>query len=230
MKKLVLFGEGDGEKRALPVITSRIISEMNAWHVVSLEPDAMIVGELPGLLKNNAAEWRRFLRIARKRKDFGGVLLLLDGDCPSRSLRGEKFCSKVFAGRLAKVAVDEGAGTSFSVAIVFACREFESWIIAGIESLAGRDLPNPATRVEAATTPPEGDLESNPRDAKGWLGKHMVNGYSAPRDQAVLAREVDLNLIRSKGMRSFARFESAIRQLITSFQHSVSIATPFVTE
>lgn len=230
MKRIVLFGEGDGEKRALPAITSRLISELNAWQDVSLDADTMIVGELPALLKNDCADWRRYLKIARKRKEFGGVLLVLDGDCSKKSLRGEEFCAKAFAPRLAKVAVDEGAGTIFSVAVVFACLEFESWLIAGIESLAGRDLPNPATRVEPGTKPPEGDLENSPRDAKGWLGKHMANGYSAPRDQAVLARAVDLNLVRSKGMRSFTRFESAVLQLVTSFQQGVFVATPIIAD
>ena len=31
-----------------------------------------------------------------------------------------------------------GAGKLFSVAIVFVCMEFESWLIAGIESLLGK--------------------------------------------------------------------------------------------
>ena len=39
---------------------------------------------------------------------------------------------------MAESAAKIGAGRDFSLAVVFACVEYETWLIAGTESLAGR--------------------------------------------------------------------------------------------
>ncbi len=92
--------------------------------------------------------------------------------------------------------------------------EFESWLIAGAESLAGKRFED--GRMEFPRSVPEipNNPETAPRDAKGWFrGLMKKTGYSPTRDQAELTRLVDLNAIRGRRMRSFRRLESAVSEL-----------------
>ena len=109
---------------------------------------------------------------------------------------------------------------------MFACQEFESWLIAGIESVAGKPFPDGRIRVKRGTKPPDGDLEQNPRAAKEWLREAMVDGYKPTRDQASLTRLIDLQLIRNREMRSFQRLESAVNELATAIREGVHIVSP----
>jgi hypothetical protein len=109
---------------------------------------------------------------------------------------------------------------------VFACQEFESWLIAGIESLAGKKLAEGRIEIPANLKPPEGDLELHPRDAKGWLNEHIPAGYKPSTDQEPLTRATDLNSIRQRNLRSFRRLESALRQVIESIRSGKHIVTP----
>ena len=119
-----------------------------------------------------------------------------------------------------------GAGSKFSLAVVFACLEFESWLIAGVESLAGRKSSDGLAGVRTGTSRFEGDVESHPRNAKGWLSGVMEAGYKPTIHQAFLTSEVDLNVIRSKNVRSFRRMESALVQLVSAFRSSTHVVTP----
>jgi hypothetical protein len=164
-------------------------------------------------------------KYAVKRKDLGGVLTVLDGDAKRRVL-GSEFCARDHARQLVSMARAEGAGAIFSLSVVFACKEFESWLIAGVESLAGQPLKQGLEGIKPGTTAPDGDLEASPRDAKGWLSDRMTAKYKAPRDQAHLTSKVDLDLIRKRGMRSFDRLEHALSELVESFRSGKMIATP----
>jgi hypothetical protein len=90
-----------------------------------------------------------------------------------------------------------GAGKTFSVPVVFARQEFETWLIAGVASLAGRRLPD-GRLIEPNAKAPDGDLELSPRDAKGWLRAIVEEGYKPTRDQAALTTLVDLSIPANK--------------------------------
>ncbi len=226
MKRLVLFVEGEGERAAVPRLVKRLLTEKQGWDVVQLDPlDPFIVGSVDGLLKTDGAEWRRFLKVAlRTRRNVGGCLLLLDGDARTKS--GREFCSKEVAMKLVEHAKPEGGGVLFSVAIVFACQEYESWILAAVESLAGKKLPDDSLGVRAGAVAPDGDLEIAPRDAKGTMRRLMSSGYKPTIHQALLTEMMDLNCIRQRPMRSFRRLESAIDQLIVAFREQKPIVSP----
>ncbi len=139
-RRLILLGEGKGDKLGCFQLVKRLISEYGYWDSTILsESDCLKAGALPQLFKDDCRHWREMIGHAMKRPNFGGVLLVLDGDTDRRVLR-EEFCAKVHARRLAAVAKSEGAGQRFSASIAFACCEFESWLIAGVSSLAGRSL------------------------------------------------------------------------------------------
>ena len=223
MKSIVLFVEGEGDVDAVPILVKRLLSEQNAWDAVRLDPDAYRVGGIQDLAKAEFVEWKRVLAIAGKRRNLGGILLLLDGD--AKKLMGEDFCAAKIAKALANEAKDVGGGAIFSVAVVFARQEFESWLIAGYESLKGKRLSDGGKIDEHATTP-DGDLETSPRDAKGWLRKVVEGGYKPTDHQAELTELVDLGAIRARQPRSFKRLESALSELIAAIRDDAHVVTP----
>jgi len=99
-------------------------------------------------------------------------------------------------------------------------------LIAGVESLAGKALKDGRTGVKAGTQPPEQDLESSPRDAKGWLNNAMESGYSEVKDQSLLTEMVDLSLIRNRPMRSFTRLENALSTIVKAIREESHVVSP----
>jgi len=221
MKKLVLFVEGDGDKLAVPVLVKRLITDFGFWDRLQLDPDPFMVCGVDAVLGSNQKieRWLRLLRAANKRQSVGGILQVLDGDSPA-------LCAWKDAARLAERAKEIGAGTTFSLACVFACREYETWLLAAIESLAGRERSDGRAGVRAGAVKPEGDLELAPRDAKRKLGELMIAGYKPMKDQAALTQLVDLNVLRGSELRSFKRLETALRQLALAIQTGEHVSTP----
>jgi hypothetical protein len=223
MKRIVLFVEGEGEAEAMPRLVKRLLTESNAWDAVSLDENPFRVGEVNKLVKGEYQEWKRKLAASLKRRKVGGVLLLLDGDI-KKSETGV-FCAAEVAKSLAREAAEVGGGKIFSVAVVFVRQEFESWLIAGIESLAGKSLPDGRV-VNRDAKPPDGDLEESPRDAKGWLNKVVDGGYKPTRDQAPLTEMIDLQSIRARNLRSFRRLEAALLELVSAIRNDKPVTTP----
>ena len=223
-KRLVLFVEGDGDARAVSILVKRLLTEADAWDCLHLDPDPFFASSLGKLLKNDCEKWTNWLGAAAKHRDIGAVLLLLDGD--SRKIGGEVFCAANMAKKLAQEAKRARGGELFSVAVVFACQEFESWLIAGVESLAGKTLKDGRAGVKADVTPPDRDLEAAPRDAKKWLRKAMPSGYSETKDQAALTEILDLELVRNRPMRSFRRLENALLQIVTAIRDESPLSSP----
>jgi hypothetical protein len=144
MKRIVLFVEGD----ALPTLVKRLLTEQNAWDILSLDEDTFRVGEVNNLVKDKYREWKRKLAASLKRRNVGGMLLVLDGD--AKKVGANEFCAGVVAKSLAKKAVEVGGGLKFSVAVVFARQEYESWLIAGVSHWRANVC---ATVVQSPQTP-----------------------------------------------------------------------------
>jgi hypothetical protein len=224
MRRLVLFVEGDGDKLAVPVLVKRLITDLGLWDGIQLDPNPFVIGGSDAVLgsEKKIQRWLNLLRAANKRHNVGGILQVLDGDSP-------RLCARNDAARLVESAKEIGAGTTFSLACVFALLEYETWLLAGIESLAGLKRSDGRPGVRADAVKPEGDIESAPRDAKGKLGELMISGYKQMKDQAALTELVSLDTIRSSGPRSFKRLESALRQLALAFQTGKHVSTPAVS-
>ena len=224
MKRLVLFVEGKGDASAVPKLVGRLLTEVDAWDCLFLDPKPFVVKGLGRLLKNDCERWIRWLGTAAKRADIGAVLLVLDGDI--ERIQGEVFCAANVARRLAEEATRARGGELYSVATVFAFQEYESWLIAGVESLAGRQLKDGRPGVKRGTTPPDWDLESAPRDAKGWLRNVMTSGCNPVRDQTSLTEIVDLEFVRNRSMRSFRRLENAVSQIVSAIRDESPLTSP----
>jgi hypothetical protein len=233
-KRLVLLVEGQGDVEAAPVLIGRLLRERAAFDAVVLDDNRPLrVGEYSKIRCNkndpkvhDFSEWRRFLQAAVKtRKNLGGCLLLLDGDSTAL-VDGKPFCAMRAARILAAEAAKVGAGTLFSLAIVFACMEFESWLVAGAKSLVDKTLSDGRQGIRALPQDIPADLEKAPRDAKGWFRRIMAMGYKPTRDQAELTRLVDVGLVRERKMRSFRRLESALGGLIDAIRAGSHVVTP----
>ena len=224
MKRLVLFVEGPGDALALPVLVKRLLTDLDAWDCLFLDPNPFVVGGVNRLFKDDCRNWLRWLGAAAKRGTIGAVLLVLDGDLPR--FRGEPFCAANVARELAHGSTRARGGDFFSVAAVFACQEYESWLIAGVESLCGQPLKDGRPGVRAGTQPPAQDLELAPRNAKGWLNGVMESGYNPVMDQALLTEMVDLELLRNRPMRSFRRLESAISTVVNALRNQSHVVSP----
>jgi hypothetical protein len=165
---------------------------------------------------------------------LGAVLLLLDGDLSkipatwtsySDHFRTTDFCPFRAAAVLAGSARAARAGEVFSCASVFAMKEFETWLVAGIESLRGHELADGRGVIPRTAAFPEGEIE-NVRDAKGIL-QSIVRGYNPSLDQAILAGFVDLDMVATR-CRSFRRFRSAIEKLAEAVRAGEPIVSPLL--
>jgi|GEM_PF-78406 len=233
-KRLVLMVEGHGDAAAAPVLVKRLLKEQGGFDVVFLDPDPIRIGHYPEVCKKETqkpfAKWHRLLKTCQKRENLGAVLLLLDGDSDwvwdhNGPVKGEPFCAMRAAQILAQEARKVGGGYLFSVAVVFACKELESWFIAAANSLVGKHPPDSRLILSQPLPDIPPDPETSPRDAKGWLGKRIPAGYNPVRDQKELAERVDLDLIRQK-MRSFRRLDKAMKEIVQAIRDGRAISTP----
>jgi hypothetical protein len=228
-KRLVLLVEGDGDVQVAPILVQSLLREYAAFDAIVPDPNPPFrVGEYSKIISNNFGEWQRLLLAAAKRKNCGACLLILDGDS-SLKADGKAFCAMHAAFRLAEEAIKVGAGKVFSVAVVFACMEFESWLVPCANSFLNRSFSDGRNEFlkPVGQIPP--DPEKAPRDAKGWFRKIMQTGYKPTRDQAEITKlaVADLNQIRSySGLRSFQRLESAIKEIVAAIRDGKHIVSP----
>ena len=224
MKRIVLFVEGEGEADAAPILIDKLLNNIpNARNSAFIDPKPFRVGEINKVLRKN--DLREKIRSANKKANVGGILILLDGDI--KHIQGQKRCLIEVAKQLAFQATEVGAGNIFSVAIIFALQEFESWLIASFDSMRGQEFPDGRRMPTEATIPD--NVETSPRDAKGWLTKNLSDGYRPTRDQAQLTRWLDVETVRSKNLRSFQRLESAVNELVMAIESEKHVATPTFT-
>ena len=223
-RQLLLFVEGQGDRLAVPILVKRLLKERACQDVLVVAPNPWAVGEFSSLRRDDYAEWKRYLNTAIKKQGMEACLLLIDGDAPPS--KGESFCAKKAAHELAIVAQNRGAGRQFTAAVVFANLEFESWLIAGASSLAGKSLLDGSVSFPKNFGPPPGDIELAPRDAKGFFKKALSGGYRQTHHQAAIAELVDLNAIRQQNLRSFRRLENAIDEIVEAFRGNRHVVSP----
>lgn len=169
--------EGHGEIEALPALLHRLAAPLGLSSTLRVAPPIRVKS---GSFLHDQEYFRRHVELAASKAiNYGGaVLILLDCDdqCPAE-------LGPALLARAQSVRKD----VRFLVSLAY--REFETWFIAAADSLRGKfGLPEDLLRPER--------FESI-RDAKGWLGKHMPNGYDPLRHQHLMAKAIDLDQARS---------------------------------
>jgi hypothetical protein len=225
--KIAFVVEGFGDAEAVPTLAKRVLTDRGLWNAIGLDQLAPIrigaTDKVSGSDKNKKY-WLQKLEVAGRRPGVGGILAVFDGD--KDKFEQGRFCGVSAARILAARAQQVGAGKTFSLAVVIASMEFESWLIAGIDSLRGKSIPDAAPEFYDPSGDPA-DTERQPRDAKRWLSDRMSNGYKPTLHQAALTREVDVGAIRNRQPRSFIRFENALHQLVEGCRTGNHVCTPY---
>ena len=183
MTTVVCIVEGDGEVQALPLLLRRIAL---ARGVFDLKVGVPIRVHRDKFIRRDE-EFRRQILLAAAKSGNGVILVLLDADddCPVQ-------LAQDLAARVAAIVPHVHSS------VVIANHEYEAWLLAGADSLAGRrglpdDLQVP------------GDAEAV-RDAKGWLSQRIRNGrYHEVSDQPALTAVLDIEAAVA-GSRSFRKF------------------------
>ena len=178
--------EGRGDEAAAPILLRRLAEEAEAWNVRIARPHRRRRHQLA-----RKADLQIAVRIALLTADCAGVLVLFDADddCPRERAPEFDAWARAAAGHV-------------PCAVVMANREYEAWLLAGIESLRG----TARVRADAAVHPePE-----KPRNAKGEMKQRMSGGrYLETVDQERLTATFDLAAAYRR-CRSF-------RKLVTAF-------------
>lgn len=217
MKRLVFLVEGPGDVSAIPALAGRWRTELppELQGQLFVDDRSIRIGGLHEFTgPRHQSDWLRFLRYAATRPSLGAILAVFDGD--SAKMEGAPFCAVTTARTLAERGRAAGAGTLFSLAVVFLQQEYESILIAAANQLPDIDPQAPQ--------PP--NPEAAPRDAKGWLDDHLPEGYDPVRDQRRLTQAVqDWQPVRDTH-RSFRRFENALRQLAVAVASGSHVVTP----
>ncbi len=172
--KLGLIVEGHGEVPALPILVRRVLQALS----VPVQPQVLPPYRIPrGQLVREADLQRAIELVARKVGDGGRILVLLDADDDLPCVLGPRLLAWASKYRPNRI-----------ISVVVARSEYEAWFLAAAESLRGqRGLPSDLDTPAA----PE-DI----RNAKGWLGARMPDGYSETLDQPALTSLFDLEAAR----------------------------------
>ncbi|MEI6788590.1 MAG: DUF4276 family protein [bacterium] len=201
--KIYPIVEGHGEVEAVPVLMRRLLAESQCFGVQVGRP-----------IKRTQAQFRSrepvqdAVRLALLQPECAAVVILFDG---------EDDCPKDVAGKV-RCWAKEAAG-DVPCDVVIACREYETWFLAAVESLRGKY----GIGLDAAV--PE-DPESK-RDAKGALEEFMPpdRAYSETGDQPGMSSAFDMGLAYRRN-RSFRKFVKAIGDILAQMKLVVSPLPP----
>jgi hypothetical protein len=181
--------EGHGEVEAVPVLLRRLLATLGCALGVAkpfrVKRDAVV---RPG-------ELERAVQLAIADRDGAvAVLVLLDSDDDDPGALAPMLQARV------------NAVTALPSTVVLAVREFESWFLAGKESLRG------ACGIRGDAVAPD-NCEAL-RDGKGHLSANMLHGrrYLPVDDQPSLSARLDINLARQRSA-SFERFCAEVSRL-----------------
>lgn len=210
MFRLVPIVEGKGEIEATPLLIRKVLHE----HLMAYDIDVRKAISANGrgqLTREDGVE--RFVKLAIRHEACDGVLILLDSDSDC-------------AVNLARGLADRIRSMNFSIptSIAVACREYEAWFLASLDTLCGR-LIGGRPGIPAGTVF-EGDVDAA-RNPKGWLERHFPEGraYKETQDMASLTERLDLEQVLSRS-RSFNRLVHAVQELSTSMRNGHIIVSP----
>lgn len=196
MHTLHLLVEGEGDMQAAPILLRRLLQEKLGRYDWQVDPKHTMkvwgLAKLRGRLSD-------YIEHLRNKPACHGAMILLD-------LEDQLPCEE------APALAEEIAALQplpFPVVVVFACREFESWFLASLESIAnGSEL-----FTNGLTYPNDPEAK---RGAKEELDKRMppLVKYKEVLHQAEFTKL--LSFEQARRAPSFRRLERALGELLTA--------------
>lgn len=203
--KIYAVVEGQGEANTSPnsgqsaivVLIRKMLTELNYWELYPVERRSSFRMSYGSFFRGDKLE--NVIRYHKKFDDCAALLILLDmdDDCPKEKVH--ELTDRI----------NQMGTLPFSVVVVGAKREYESWFLASLETIHDGQVYN-------------GDPEAK-RDAKGWLRKNF--GYKPTRHQAEYTQRLDLALACERS-RSFRRLYHAFQEMVEAAQQGQIIVTP----
>jgi hypothetical protein len=201
--KIYPMVEGHGEVAAAPVLLRRLLAEAQCHGIGIGRPIRRTQSQLRSKEGIQAG-----VRLALLQPDCAAVVILFDG---------EDDCPKELAAIVRAWAHEAAAGKPCDV--VIACREYETWFLAALESLRGQyGIPRNAT----APANPE-----SKRDAKGALEEFMPadRAYSETGDQPAMSAVFDMGLAHRRN-RSFRKLVKAVGEVLVQLRQPLPAWPP----
>lgn len=198
--RLVIIREGHGESQSIENLVHRTGKELGVI------PSSF--WSMPAAPRYVISSPERAVRAAEIAATLRPAACLLTADfedgCPSKD--APAFAEAVGA-----------AGLPFPVAVVLFYREFETLAISVASQLGGRELRSPAGQaILTLQAPKEVPVDPEaPRDAKGWVSKHLMGGasYKPTIHQYPLTKVMGVTELQVADLSSFRRLQSAMHFL-----------------
>ncbi|MEM7532057.1 MAG: DUF4276 family protein [Chloroflexota bacterium] len=187
-----------GQQSAIVVLVGRMLHELGCWHLFPQGKHSAYRMSYQEFF--TGSQFEQSIRSHKSYPDCAAVLVLLDmdDDCPK-----EKSAELV-------QRIHQMERLPFSVVIVCAKCEYESWFLASIES------------IHEGAMPYDGEPEER-RGAKEWLRKQF--GYKPTQDQSTYTRQMDFTLVYERS-RSFQRLYHAFEEIIGANDAEDVVITP----
>lgn len=200
-------GEADpprpGEDPAAKILVAKLLHYVHCrnWFAARFPPYRL---NSCGDFYPRTANLLHVLDAHREYSDCAAVLVLFDLDDDNPCVVGPEVAQRIRQHQI------EHGDFPFSVVVVCAHREYESWFLASLES------------IHSDRTPYELDPEDT-RDPKGWLNRNF--GYKQVEHQADYTRKLDIEAAQGRS-RSFRRLIHAFEQLSDACATHCLILTP----
>lgn len=205
--KIYSIVEGHGEanlprgkgKSAVTVLIGRLLHYIGCYTLFPNESSSAFRMSYSEFFYSDKFE--RAIRYHKQFDDCAAVLTLLDMDdaCPIEK-------ATELSNRISRME-----SLPFSVVVVCAKCEYESWFLASLEAIhPGYTYENDPEQI---------------RGAKEWLRKNF--GYKPTHHQLTYTQKIDIELARQRS-RSFRRLHHAFEEIDLATTNEISIITPLV--
>jgi hypothetical protein len=209
MPKIVPIVEGEGEVSAIPKLLFKILYAMERYDI--LVGDPINASGCDNLKKSGGLE--TYVKYAWLQKDCSGILVLMDADEDCAKTLAEGFSVRI-----------RKMGAKHPVVSVIANYEYETWLLASVESIAGHDFEGKPGLPAGLQSPENVETLSG---IKGWFTARFPKGrpYKETEDQPAMTRLIDIEIVRQRS-RSFRRLCHAVEQIVEAIDNGQMIVTP----
>ncbi len=209
MPKIVPIVEGEGEVQALPKLLFKILHDLGRFDI-QVSPPKNSKG-VTNILRAQGLEY--FLKLAAREADCAAILVLIDSDGKCPITLAKQLCQRAIAAHINQ-----------PIMIVCAHHMYEAWLVASIDSIAGKPLGQREGLPATVRFDGDPDQLNNP---KQWIDDRFTNGrgYKESLDQAEMTKLLELELAFAQS-RSFQRLYHAVQEALAAIDQKLITVTP----